>query len=353
MLFKKKESTLTRLLVMRFSAMGDVAMTVPVINALATQHKDLRITVVTRKRFVPMYEWLPANVQVMGIDLNNYEGITGLTKLYTQLNRVDYDAVADLHDVLRTKYVRTCFRMGGKKVAVIDKGRKDKHALVGHGQDAKALRPMMERYADVFRQLGLSIDLTEAKPFDTKGEDFLSVNAFAGRKEPYEKWIGIAPFAAHEQKVYPLDQMHLVAQLLLEKGYKVFLFGAGQKEKEELRSWECSGIKSTCDRLNGLHDEMLLMSRLDLMISMDSANMHIASLFGTPVLSIWGATHPKAGFTGWGQSADSILQSDMPCRPCSIYGNKKCIHGDMRCLKSITPQMVADKAEMIINSKKA
>ena len=350
MLFKKNKSSLTRLLVLRLSAMGDVAMTVPVIGAVATQNRDLRVTVVTRNRFVKMFEWMPANVQVMGLDLNEYEGLTGLARLYKELSRADYDAVADLHDVLRTKYVRTCFRMGGTRVAVIDKGRKDKHALVGHGQDAEPLRHGMERYADVFRQLGIEVDMSLCQPFSTKGEDFLAVNAFAGRKEEGERWVGIAPFAAHEQKVYPLDRMNMVAQMLLERGCKVFLFGAGPKESEELKGWECAGMRSTCGQLNGLHDEMLLMSKLDLMISMDSANMHIASLFGVPVLSIWGATHPKAGFTGWRQSPDSIVQADLPCRPCSIYGNKPCQYGDMRCMKAITPEMVVEKAMRMLVS---
>ena len=112
-----------RLLVMRFSAMGDAAMTVPVLYALATQHPDLRITMLTRTRFVPMFEWLPANVQVRGIDFDEQDGIIGLTKIYNKLKEGNFDAVADLHDVLRSKYIRTCFAMAGTKVAKVNKGR--------------------------------------------------------------------------------------------------------------------------------------------------------------------------------------------------------------------------------------
>lgn len=334
---KRKDKEIKRLLVMRFSAMGDVAMTVPVLNCLATQHPDLRITVVTRSRFVPMFEWLPANVVVRGVDLGMFEGIGGLTRLFASLSGGSFDAVCDLHDVLRTKYLRNCFRLKGTKVVVVDKGRNDKKALIGNGVNAKELRPMVERYADVFRSLGLDIDFAKMPKMDLSAENFASVRQFAGPKEDGDKWVGIAPFAAHPQKVYPIDRMHSVANMLCDRGYKVFLFGAGKAEVEELATWERESkngfIRCTCGKLGGLHDEMMLMSKLNAMVTMDSANMHIASMLSVPVLSIWGATHPKAGFCGFGQTPDSMLQrGEMPCRPCSIYGNKPCHMGDFRCM---------------------
>ena len=95
--------------------------------------------------------------------------------------------------------------------------------------------------------------------------------------------------------------------------------------------------------LSGMRDELILMSHLDVMVSMDSANMHLASIVGTPVVSIWGATHPFAGFMGWGQPPENAVQLDLPCRPCSIYGNKPCLRGDYSCLKNISPDQVVDR----------
>ena len=328
---------------MRFSAMGDAAMTVPVLQALATQHPDLRITMLTRTRFVPMFEWLPSNVQVKGIDFANYDGIIGLTKLYNLLKKGNFDAVADLHDVLRSKYLRTCFAMSGKKVAVVDKGRKEKKALIGHSQDGASLPLMTERYAETFRALGLPIDLSTACHPNLRQESFAALTHAVGKKQASEKWVGVAPFAAHPQKIYPLEKMGQVVHELAKNGCKVFLFGAGKKEADILSAWEQDGVVSVCGKLGGLKNEMLLMSQLDLMISMDSANMHIASIFGIPVLSIWGATHPKAGFTGYGQTPDNEIQLDMPCRPCSIYGKKECQFGDLRCM-SIAPNIIVEKA---------
>lgn len=338
--FKKRESYVTRMLIMRFSAMGDVAMTIPVIHSLASQHKELRITVVTRNRFVPMFQWMPANVEVKGVNLEAYDGMSGLTKLFNDLSNSNFDVVADLHDVIRTKYLRTCFRMKGAKVAVIDKGRKEKKNLRGKGATAESLKPMAERYADVFRSLGYSVDIDFKKAFNPLTENFQEVRKVVGKKGDGEKWIGIAPFAAHKQKVYPLDKMQTVVNMLVKKDYKVFLFGAGKEEREVLEAWEGNGVTSVCGKLGSLYNELLLMSQLDVMISMDSANMHLASLVGTPVVSVWGATHPKAGFLGYGQDEDGIVQVDMDCRPCSIYGNKDCKFGDLRCLNSIKPESI-------------
>ena len=347
MLGIKKKTEIKRLLIMRFSAMGDVAMTVPVIYALASQHPSLRITVLTRTKLAPLFSWLPANVQVKGIDFDENDGIIGLTKLYNSLRDSNFDAVADIHDVLRTKYLRTCFLMNGTRVVSIDKGRDEKKELIGCGQTHKPLKPMMQRYADVFRALGFELDLSKKVSPDLRSEDFKPVYAVSGRKQIGDVWVGVAPFAAHPQKVYPIDKMQKVVEALAAKGFKVFLFGSGQNEVDEMRKWTSENVICTFDKLGGLYNEMLLMSKLDIMISMDSANMHIASIFGTPVLSIWGATHPKAGFSGFGQKEESEMQLDLPCRPCSIYGNKPCQYGDLRCM-DMAPEDVVKRLLSLI-----
>lgn len=88
------------------------------------------------------------------------------------------------------------------------------------------------------------------------------------------------------------------------------------------------------------------------MLSMDSANMHLASLYGIPVVSVWGGTHPFAGFYGWGQDLKNAIQTELPCRPSSVYGNKPCpVHGKEGCMSYIIPQMITDKINEVLNSK--
>jgi ADP-heptose:LPS heptosyltransferase len=81
--------------------------------------------------------------------------------------------------------------------------------------------------------------------------------------------------------------------------------------------------------------------------------MHLASLLGTTVVSVWGATHPYAGFTGWRQSPENIVQIDKPCRPCSVYGNKKCYRDDApyACMKEISPSMIIEKIMSVVGKQ--
>ncbi|KAA6316472.1 hypothetical protein EZS27_033221, partial [termite gut metagenome] len=165
------------------------------------------------------------------------------------------------------------------------------------------------------------------------------------------KWIGIAPFAKHKGKIYPLEwQEQVVAHFSKDLRVKVFLFGGGKTEQKILNEWviKYPSVFSTADKLK-MENELILMSWLDVMLSMDSANMHLASLVNVPVVSIWGATHPYAGFMGWNQSVENCVQVDLECRPCSVFGNKKCFRGDYACLFSIKPERIIEKIQSLID----
>ena len=334
-----------RLLISRFSAMGDVAMCLPVVWSLAQKYKDLEIIFLSRKNFAPMFATCPGNVRFVGIDLKkDYKGIAGLNRLYKEIRNMRVDAYADFHDVLRTKYLRFRSFFSSIKTIKIDKGRSDKKRLVKKGADQCApLSTTIERYADVLRKLGFdfTIDFQSIFTDNTMPEAVVSV---AGQKDC--KWIGIAPFAAHKGKILPLDKTELLVKSLSEQGAKVFLFGAGDKEKAILENWQQQypNVISTAGKLGGLTNELRLISNLDCMVSMDSANMHLASLVGTRVVSVWGATHPAAGFLGYGQQASDIVQTPLPCRPCSIYGNKECrLSEKYKCLNDIDIRTIVDK----------
>lgn len=341
---------LKRILIVRFSAMGDVAMLVPVVHALARQHPETRITVLTKQGNAALFSFAPSNVETLGIDLKQYEGVVGLERLFRFLRKRNFDLVADMHDVLRTKYLRTRFKMCGTRTAVIDKGRDDKKRLIGHGQDGTMLPTSTDRYVEVLRQLGFGVTVGPEPVLRPQREDFTPVNRVAGFKSDGDVWVGVAPFAAHPGKIYPMEQMRPVVEMLAAKGWRVFLFGAGPKERQILEEWgQIPGVDSMCGRLGGLHNEILLMSRLDVMVAMDSANMHIASLANTPVVSVWGATHPKMGFLPNNQDAANCVQVDnLDCRPCSVYGNKPCAYGDFRCLTRIRPEDIVARCARVV-----
>ena len=198
--------------------------------------------------------------------------------------------------------------------------------------------------------------------------------------------IGIAPFAAYETKMYPLDLMKEVVRALcahVENGgnfsrqgqIQVFLFGGGKREKEILdrlvqevkevqEVQEAQGvqgvqgvqkvqmansqqptansqIENMCGRFGGLKEELEFMKTLDVMLCMDSGNLHMATLMGVKTVSVWGATHPKMGFAP--EETVVVQDETLECRPCSVYGNKPCKYGDMRCMRGISPKAIVQK----------
>lgn len=339
------------ILVTRFSAFGDVAMTIPVLWTVANQYPQHRFTVLSRESMRPLFLQMPKNVGFRGVNLKDkrYKGPFGMVRLFHELvKELKFEAVADLHDVLRTKIFRTCAILRGIRVVNIDKGKSEKRLLTRRKEKIlKQLPTSFERYKNVFKTLGLPVQRMEfVSIFGENGRgDFSRVREFFLPHKEGEKWIGIAPFAAHRGKIYPLEQMEQVIALLNEEpNVRIFLFGAGEKEMKILEPWAEKYPHASLTKGLRMERELILMSHLDVMVSMDSANMHLASLVHTPVVSIWGATHPYCGFMGYGQESKNAIQiNDLPCRPCSIFGSKPCLYDDYRCLTHITPEMIVKK----------
>ncbi len=347
------------LLVIRFSALGDVAMTVPIIWAVAQQYPDLRITVLSKPVARAFFEELAPNVNFMEADLKGeYHGVKGLNALYRRLVAKQLTAIADLHNVLRSEYLRLRFTLGRFRVEHINKHRKQRRQLVASGKKKHKtpLPSSFQNYLDVFAKLGYPVDTEHycfRSLFPEEGGDLSLLAKPIAPKKQGEPWIGIAPTAAHEGKIYPIPLMEQVIEGLIaaHPQCRIFLFGRGQQEDNLFKKWEqqwpqCLSATSQTDNIK---QELILMSHLDVMVSMDSANQHLASLTSTPVVSIWGATHPFAGFLGWQQNEQNAIQTDLPCRPCSIYGQKPCKRGDYACLNNIKPATIIEKINQFIN----
>ncbi len=338
---------------MRLSAMGDVALAVPVLEAFTTRYPDVQVTMVSRPFFRPLFENIP-QVSFFEFDgKSRHKGFRGLLRLYRDLRSREVDTFADFHNVLRSKVVRLLYRLSGHKTAVIDKGRAEKKALTSPVKtNFRMLRHASERYADVLRDLGFALELpavVQNHPTAISPE----ILEVSGSKSG--TWIGIAPFAQHQGKVYPLDLMEKAIQSLsTQPGYKIFLFGGGKQEKEALSrlAGNAENILNTAGKLS-FSNELQLISQLDLMISMDSGNGHLAAIMGVPVLTLWGATHPFAGFLPFGQPIENALMADRhryPKLPTSVYGNK-IVEGYEDAMKTITPEAVVSKALSMLHSK--
>jgi len=317
--------------------MGDVAIAASAMREIAAQNPDIRFVFATRTFFAPFFNNI-TNLEVFSVDFKKtYIGLYGLLRLYKELNKnYRIDAVADLHDVLRTKILKFFFRFSLKsvKISTIDKGRNDKRKLCKpNNHNKKPLVTTWQRYTEVFQKLKIN---TEIKP--------VSIPFYPEKV----KRIGVSPFAQHKGKQYPPELMEKVLEML-NPNYEIYLFGGGKVEREQCENWENKYANvHTLVGKKTLAEELELISTLDVMLSMDSSGMHLASLCNVPCISIWGATHPYAGFVGFGQEKNPQIQLDLPCRPCSVYGNKPCKYNDYRCLYGITPEVVVGELTSVL-----
>ena len=336
--------------VMRLSAMGDVAMTVPVLRAFVQQNPEVKITVVSRPFFKPFFEGIP-NLSFFAFDeKQRHKGFPGLLRLFQDLKALQIDAFADLHNVLRSKVVRTLFALSGKKTAFVDKGREEKAALTrAENKIFKPLTTMFERHVKVFQELGFTVDLSNPT-FPEKAVLDQEIIGLIG--ENNQKLIGIAPFAQYDSKVYPLDLIQeVINQLALTKTHKILLFGGGKKEIELLDSLSKGkeNVLVVAGKIK-FQQELQLISNLDVMLSMDSGNAHIAAMLGVKVITLWGATHPFAGFSPFNQPLENALVSDrnlFPKLPTSVYGSKK-VDGYEEAMRSISVEKVVSKVKSLL-----
>lgn len=302
-------------------------MTVPVFREFLAQNPDVQVVMVSRSQFKDLFDNIP-NLIFKGIDLEHFKGFLGLRKLgKTLLKEFKPDYIADLHDVIRTKTLDLFFIKNGFKVFKINKGKEEKEKLTDiWNLDKTPLRLTCERYADVFRAMNFRLELSHRFPENNQ-----------------KSGIGIAPFAQHKGKMLPLEKTFEVAKILATR-HKLYFFGGGKSEISILDSWaaQIPNTENLAGKLS-LKEELQKIAELEVMISMDSANMHLASLVGTRCISVWGSTHPYAGFLGYGQSENDIVQvKDLTCRPCSVFGDKACYRGDWACLEEIDIQKIID-----------
>lgn len=326
-------------LILRLSALGDVAMTIPAIYSVARSFPEHHFIVVTSAFTARLFITPPANVEVVALSKDESRGWMGTFRLLRRLSALHVDAVADLHNVLRSWFVDIFFRLHFKPVAILDKHRSERRAIL-HDHACTAT-PFTQRYFDVFARLGLK---TEPR-FTTLFLNSLPSLPSGLPAKATEVWVGIAPFARYRSKTYDVAQMREVVSMLAARPRaRIFLFGARGTEEKMLTEWagKTENVFVVAGRLQ-LEEELALMAHLDTMLTMDSANMHLASLVGTRVVSLWGGTTPACGFLGYGQRLEDALVAGLSCQPCSIAGSDSCPLGHMHCTKGVKPEAIVQK----------
>ena len=338
-----------RLLIIRTSAMGDVALTTPVLRAVRQQYPDAEMVFLTRPAFRPFFNSIPG-LNPFFIDLKvRHKGFRGLLRLFSDLSCTGkFDRVIDLHDVLRSQVLRTLFRLRGVQCFVIDKGRREKRKVIA-GRKKTRVRHTVERYFDTFAKAGFPLEMTSGPWIVPSHEAVAGITSLTASDNVLQ--VGVAPYAMHKLKLWPEEFMIRLLQMISEKHLaEFFLFGANEEaEKLNVFKDKVPGSHNMAGKLN-LEEELALMSRLDLMIAMDSSNMHMAALSGIKVVSVWGGTDPLCGFGAWQQPEEysvSIPIDQLTCRPCTIFGKGECRRGDLACMNWLTPEIVLGRLDKL------
>ncbi|MEI7829079.1 MAG: glycosyltransferase family 9 protein [Prolixibacteraceae bacterium] len=331
-----------KILVFRLSAMGDVALTVPVIRKVIETNSELHITLITRPFFAPFFFGIPRLKLYFPSLEERHKGLKGLYRLFRDLKKMGpFESIIDLHSVLRTKMVTFFFRMSGTPVFTIDKGRAEKNRMI-RTKKIKTLQHTTQRYADTFLKAGIPVQIGKAPYIDYSTEAFQSSRSYLLGKIPEKDTlkIGLSPFANNAPKIWGLENFKELITLI-NKNHKAvfFLFGGGEKELKLLKKLEqhSENVHLVAGKFT-LSEEIAMIRMLDLMIAMDSSNMHLASLSGVKTISIWGGTHPGFGFSAIGQPVEYQIQPPegfLTCRPCSVFGGKPCIYPTPSCMELI------------------
>ena len=363
-------------LVIRLSALGDVALMAPLVHDYAVANPGIRFTVAGPPLLQPLFTGMD-NVEYLGMKKKQ-----SFIKIYKVLNAVGADTVVDLHKVNRVGFALTLLRLRHLfnfhfRLCALRKGKLTRwlylHHLYHHPR-----KPQYQRYDEVFQRAGLRLTpgtSPVSTPLSTwrtpQGElSTAGINSFQRRGVGGEAAIGIAPFSQHQGKIWPWENTCRLVSMLADSGYRVLLFGS-KEEAPQLETLE-NTFNSSPETGEGDHrnavvegyvkslagkqsfaEELDIIKNLSLMVSMDSSNMHFASVLGVPVVSIWGATHPDFGFYPQRQSRDNALVANLPCQPCSAFGQKACRYGDYRCLAAITPEMVFEKVSGLLSDNVA
>lgn len=337
-------------IIIRLSAMGDVAMIVPIIRALSQQYPQVKITVVSRLFFKPFFQDI-SNVNFFAFDdKKRHKKSLGILKLFWDLRHLRPDYYVDLHNVLRTKIIGFLFKFTGVKTATINKKRHERKAITAKIKlDFKPIETVFDKQLNAFTEVGYKIDLKKVKLADKANLDDYLKRLFDW--QPNQKFIGIAPFAQYQSKIYPLDLMQIVIDKLANNSDNcILLFGGGSNEIVQLEKLAANhqNVKVVAGKAI-LAEELMLISNLDVMLSMDSGNAHIAAMLGVKVITLWGATHPFTGFLPFGQPLENCMTSDRdlyPQIPTSVFGNKV-VTGYEDAMRTILPDIIIEKIEGI------
>jgi ADP-heptose:LPS heptosyltransferase len=348
---------MTRTLIARYSQIGDVLILLPAIFSMAKQYPEDEFTVLTNPKFSGIFRQMPPNITLYPMTYRKknipLRGLVHLFNRYSLLLKLflskKYDRVALLQNGTFDDQLQKLLSMRGSKVVKIDLRdfcSKEKLKKENYLTTPSLLDIVIQTFSDLgYENINAEFD----NSFYTNQErltPLLKVNSIRENVV----LIGIAPFSRLKAKMYPLDRIEqIIEQYSRQENVQLLLFGGGEEERLKVETWKKKypGIISLIDKLS-FDEELMLIAACRVVLSMDSANMHLASLVKTPVVSVWGPSHPRLGYYPANQSEDNVIQRELECRPCSFFGENPCMNPNPYSCMDINPKIIIDKLNPFI-----
>ena len=339
---RRVEIASSHLLLIRFSALGDVAMAGPVITGLKKRYPRLQISLLSKPFPLQVYKHID-KLELIAFDNNKHEGLLGIWRLSKELKATGITHCADLHFSLRSRVLTFFLRLQGVRVTARSKERGLRRKWVKKGpKPQQQLVSQLEHYRRAIETLGFALEPSDFRLFDR-------IDRPQNAAEFDKRLVGIAPFAAHAPKKYPEKLMYQVLKGLSKK-YQLVLFGSKGQESDQIDRWVSDNLQLINAAKFSFEQQLQWISNLDLTISMDSANGHLAANYGVPVLTLWGATAPECGFVPFGGGSENQLCPDPDCYPhlpASIFG-KTTFRGYENAMETISVQTILERVDQLI-----
>jgi heptosyltransferase-2 len=334
-----------KILVIRFSSLGDMVLLTSLFELLAMKMPDYTLDLATKDAYAPIFEGRYPPGKVFRLEEKGIRGLVGLRRI---LARQRYDYIIDAHNVIRSNILYHSLGAGGK--VQLRKDQLKKTLLIKQGENLyDRTISQIDRYLDLVSRLGIEIEQSATKLAPSAGELEVAESIVTSSGIDGKIIVAVAPGARWETKRWPVESFRSLLGLLSGKGYATVLIG-DNKETELCRSIAGSSGQTVvaCGKLS-IMETAALLSISDALVTNDSAALHISEAVGTPVVAMFGPTVREFGYYP-SLPTSKALEIDLDCRPCSRNGSRPCRLERKLCLESIQPGEVADAVDEIMRT---
>ncbi len=343
-----------KILIIRLSSIGDIILSSPLIRCLRNKFPKSQIDFLVRNDYSDLIKYNPHINNVIEFDIRN--GFAGLKKLTQQIKYENYDVILDIHNSLRSRYIR--YFSKPKSVYVVNKRTVARFCLINfkHNLYKKEI-PVAERYLETAKTLEVVNDKKGLEVFlDDSQQKKIAEMLLQTRPNDIKLIVGVAPSAKHYTKKWHAEKyIELLSRLVSEQYALVLAFG-GNEDKKEI-----DGIVNKVNEITGKQAAINFAGELSLLenavafdycnviITNDTGLMHLAAARKKKIVAIFGPTVREFGFFPYGTENIVVENKTLNCRPCSHIGSNTCPKKHFKCMEDISSEKVYTEVKHILN----